>query len=84
MAPGKKGAIPTSCNPNEKSKLWISNLAADQKQGAQPGTGKVTMHVDAYFSGGDCIHTTCGIFVTSDHNAPTDRTEDQLIPFNFS
>ena len=84
MAPHKIGSGPTSCNPNEQSKLWISNLKADIAQGAISGKGKVTMHVDAYFKGGDCIHTTCVIFATSDHNAPTDRSEDQAIPFKFS
>jgi len=83
MAP-KKGKAPTSCDPSETSKVWISNLAADQKTGATSGAGKVTMKVDAYFKGGDCIHTTCVLYVTSDHNAPTDRSEDQAIPFSFS
>ncbi len=83
MAP-KKGKAPTSCDPSETSKVWISNLAADQKAGATSGSGKVTMKVDAYFKGGDCIHTTCVLYVTSDHNAPTDRSEDQAIPFSFS
>jgi len=83
MAP-KKGKAPTSCDPSETSKVWISNLAADRKTGATSGAGKVTMKVDAYFKGGDCIHTTCVLYVTSDHNAPTDRSEDQAIPFSFS
>ena len=83
MAP-KKGKAPTSCDPSETSKVWISNLAADQKTGATSGAGKVTMKVDAYFKGGDCIHTTWVLYVTSDHNAPTDRSEDQAIPFSFS
>ena len=83
MAP-KKGKAPTSCDPSETSKVWISNLAADQKTGATSGAGKVTMKVDAYFKGGDCIHTTSVLYVTSDHNAPTDRSEDQAIPFSFS
>jgi len=83
MAP-KKGKAPTSCDPSETSKVWISNLAADQKTGATSGAGKVTMKVDAYFKGGDCIHTTCVLYITSDHNAPTDRSEDQAIPFSFS
>lgn len=83
MAP-KKGKAPTSCDPSETSKVWISNLSADQKTGATSGAGKVTMKVDAYFKGGDCIHTTCVLYVTSDHNAPTDRSEDQAIPFSFS
>jgi hypothetical protein len=84
MSPGKIGAAPSSCDPAESSKLWISNIPSDIKQGAKSGKSAVTMHVDAYFKGGDCIHTTCVIFATSDHNAPTDRTEDQAIPFKFA
>jgi hypothetical protein len=83
MAPDK-GKAPTSCDPSETSKVWVSNIAADQKVGAVSGNGKVKLKVDAYFKGGDCIHTTCVLFVTSDHNAPTDRSEDQVIPFKFS
>ena len=83
MAPGKSG-IPTHCNPAETAKLWISNVVADTQQGATSGKGKVTMKIDPYFKSGDCIHTTCVIFATSDHNAPQDRSEDQAIKFRFS
>lgn len=83
MAP-KKNAAPTSCNPAEASKLWVSNVPADIAQGAISGKSKFPMHVDAYFKSGDCIHTTCVIAATSDHNAPSDRSEDQVIPFKFS
>ena len=84
MAPKKIGSGPTTCNPSETSKLWISNVAADIQQGATSGAGKVNMHVDAYFKKGDCIHTTCVIFATNDHAASSDRSEDQAIPFKFS
>jgi hypothetical protein len=50
--------------------------------GATPGTGKLTLKVDKYFKGGDCIHTKCIIYVTNDHNA-TDKTTTQAIPFKF-
>jgi len=83
MAPDKPKTAPTSCNPSDTGKVWISNVAADQKVGATSGSGKVTMKVDQYFKGGDCIHTTCVLYVTSDHNAPQDRSEDQWIPFKF-
>jgi hypothetical protein len=83
MAPGKSG-IPTKCNPSETAKLWISNVDKDIQQGATSGKGKVVMKIDPYFKKGDCIHTTCVIFATSDHNAPTDRSEDQAIKFRFS
>lgn len=83
MAP-KPNQAPTKCNPSETSKLWISNVKADQAQGAHTGNGKISMHVDAYFKGGDCIHTTCVLALTNDHNASSDRSEDQTIPFKFS
>jgi hypothetical protein len=73
---------PAACNPAKTSKLWVSNLPSDQKMGATPGTGKLTLKVDKYFKGGDCIHTKCIIYVTNDHNA-TDKTATQSIGFKF-
>lgn len=81
----KKGEkAPTACNPAEGSKLWISNLPADIKMGAKPGTGTLKLKVDKYFENGDCIHTKCILFVTNDHNAPDNRSEDKAIQFKFS
>jgi len=54
---------PSACNPAKASKLWVSNVAADQKMGAKPGTGKLSIKVDKYFKDGDCIHTKCIIYV---------------------
>jgi len=73
---------PSACNPAKASKLWVSNLAADQEMGAKPGTGKLSIKVDKYFKDGDCIHTKCIIYVTNDHNAK-DKTATQAIPFKF-
>ena len=73
---------PAACNPSKASKLWVSNVAADQKMGAKSGTGKLSIKVDKYFKDGDCIHTKCIIYVTNDHNA-TDKTTTQAIPFKF-
>jgi hypothetical protein len=73
---------PSACNPAKASKLWVSNLPADQKMGAMPGKGKLTLKVDKYFKDGDCIHTKCIIYVTNDHNA-TDKTFSQAVPFKF-
>jgi hypothetical protein len=84
MAPKKANTAPTKCNPNELSKLWVSNVAADIAQGATSGKKPFKMHVDAYFKSGDCIHTTCVISASSDHNAPGDRSEDQVVKFRFS
>ena len=73
---------PSACNPAKASKLWVSNLPADQKMGAKPGKGKLTLKVDKYFKDGDCIHTKCIIYVTNDHNS-TDKTFSQAVPFKF-
>ena len=83
MAPKVKGEAPSACNPSKASKLWVSALEADQQMGAKPPTGKLTIKVDKYFKDGDCVHTKCVIYVTNDHNASEDRSEDQLIPFKF-
>ena len=74
---------PTACNPAAYAKLWVSNVPADIKMGATPGTSKVTLKVDKYFKNGDCIHTKCIIFVTNDHNASADKSENQAIGFKF-
>ena len=79
----KETTAPSACNPAKASKLWVSNLPADQKMGAKPGTGKLTLKVDKYFKDGDCVHTKCIIYVTNDHNA-TDKTSFQAIPFKFA
>jgi hypothetical protein len=73
---------PAACNPAKASKLWVSNVPADLKMGATPGTGKLSIKVDKYFKDGDCIHTKCIIYVTNDHNA-TDKSFSQAIPFKF-
>jgi hypothetical protein len=83
MAPSKKAGATLACNPAEYSKLWISNVEADQQMGAKPSNSKLTLKVDKYFKDGDCVHTKCVIYVTADHNASDDRTEDQFIPFKF-
>jgi len=84
MAIKKGETAPTACNPAEGSKLWISNVPADIKMGAKPGKGTLKLKVDKYFENGDCIHTKCVLFVTNDHNASSDRSEDQAIQFKFS
>jgi hypothetical protein len=84
MAIKKGETAPTACNPAEGSKLWISNVPADIEMGAKPGKGILKLKVDKYFENGDCIHTKCVLFVTNDHNASADRSEDQAIQFKFS
>ena len=84
MAIKEGETTPPACNPAAKSKLWISNVPADIKMGAKPAKGKLILKVDKYFEKGDCIHTKCILYVTNDHNASADRSEDQAIPFKFS
>lgn len=83
MSPKVKGEAPSACNPSEASKLWVSAVPADQKMGASDPTKKLSIKVDKYFKDGDCVHTKCIIYVTNDHNASSDRSEDQFIPFKF-
>ena len=83
MAPSKDAGAAKACNTAEYSKLWVSDLAADQAMGAKSSKSKLTLKVDKYFKDGDCIHTTCVFLVTNDHNAATDRSEDQAIKFKF-
>jgi hypothetical protein len=83
MAPSKVAGAAKACNPAEYSKLWISNVAADQAMGAKSSKSKLTLKVDKYFENGDCIHTTCVFLVTNDHSAADDRNEDQEIKFKF-
>jgi hypothetical protein len=75
---------PSACNPAASSKLWISNVPADIKKGAKPAKGKLSLKVNKYFENGDCVHTKCVFYVTNDHNASDNRSEDQAIPFKFS
>ena len=83
MAPSKDAGAAKACNPAEYSKIWVSDVAADQAMGAKSSKSKLTLKVDKYFKDGDCIHTTCVFLVTNDHNAATDRSEDQAIKFKF-
>jgi len=83
MAPSKDAGAAKACNPAEYSKLWVSDVAADQAMGAKSSKSKLTLKVDKYFKDGDCIHTTCVFLVTNDHSAATDRSEDQAIKFKF-
>ena len=83
MAPKVSGSAPTACNPSKASKLWVSDRAEDQQMGAKASTSKLTIKVDKYFKDGDCVHTTCVIYVTNDHNAPEDRSSDKAIKFKF-
>ena len=81
----KEGEVkPSACNPAKTSKLWISDVPADIAMGAKSSKSKLTMKVDKYFTKGDCVHTKCIFYVTNDHNASSDRSEDQAIQFKFS
>ena len=84
MAPSTKGATPTVCDSNQSVQAWVSNVKADLAQGATSGKGKVTFKPVPYFTNGDCVHTTCVFFITNDHNATGDKSQNQTIPFTFS
>ncbi len=84
MAPATKGATPTVCDSDQSAQAWVSNVKADLAQGATSGKGKVKFKPVPYFANGDCVHTTCVFFITNDHNAAGDKSQDQTIPFTFS
>ncbi len=83
MAPRKKGWIPTVCDSSQSAQAWVSNVKADVAQGATKGTGKIKFKPVPYFTNGDCVHTTCVFFITNDHNAAGDKSQNQTIPFTF-
>ena len=81
----KQGEVaPSACNSAMSAKLWISDVPADIKMGAKSSKSKLTLKVDKYFENGDCVHTKCILFVSNDHNASSDQSENQAIPFKFS
>lgn len=81
----KQGEVtPSACNSAMSAKLWISDIPADIKMGAKSSKSKLTLKVDKYFDNGDCVHTKCILFVSNDHNASSDQSENQAIPFKFS
>jgi len=84
MAPSVKGATPTVCDSDQSAQAWVSNVKADIAQGATSGKGVVKLKPVPYFTNGDCVHTTCVFFITNDHNAAGDKSQDQTIPFTFS
>lgn len=84
MAPSTKGATPTVCDSDQSVQAWVSNVKADLAQGATSAKGKITFKPVPYFTNGDCVHTTCVFFITNDHNAAGDKSQDQTIPFTFS
>jgi hypothetical protein len=84
MAPATKGAAPTVCNSDQTSQVWVSAVKADIAQGATSAAGKVVAHPVPYFTNGDCVHTTCVFYISNDHTAAADRSQDQVIPFTFS
>ena len=84
MAPATKGATPTICDSDQTAQAWVSNVKADIAQGATSGKGAVKFKPVPYFTNGDCVHTTCVFFITNDHNAAGDKSQDQTIPFTFA
>lgn len=84
MAPATKGGVPTVCDSDQTVQAWVSTVKADLAQGATSGAGKIKFKPVPYFTNGDCVHTTCVFFITNDHNAAGDASQNQTIPFTFS
>lgn len=84
MAPATKGATPTVCDSDQTAQAWVSNVKGDLAQGATSGKGSIKFKPVPYFTNGDCVHTTCVFFITNDHNAAGDKSQNQTIPFTFS
>jgi len=84
MAPATKGAAPTVCDSDQATQLWVSANKTDIAQGATSAAGKVVEHPVPYFTNGDCVHTTCVFYISNDHTASMDRSQDQVIPFTFA
>ena len=84
MAPATKGGTPTTCDSDQSAQAWVSSVKADLAQGATSAAGKVIFKPVPYFAKGDCVHTTCVFFITNDHNAAGNKSQDQTIPFTFS
>jgi len=84
MAPATAGAKPTVCNPDQSAQAWVSTVKTDLAQGATSGKGRIKFKPSLYFKNGDCLHTTCVFFITNDHNAAGDKSQDQTIPFTFA
>ncbi len=84
MAPATKGAAPTACDSDQSAQAWVSGVKADIAQGATSAASKIKFKPVPYFTNGDCVHTTCVFFITNDHNAAGNKSQDQTIPFTFS
>lgn len=84
MAPSTKGATPTVCDSDQTAQAWVSSVRTDLAQGATSAKGKIAFKPVPYFTNGDCVHTTCVFFITNDHSAAGNKSQDQTIPFTFS
>jgi hypothetical protein len=84
MAPAKAGAQPTVCDSDQSTQVWASTVKADLAQGASNAAKPVVITPAPYWAKGDCVHTKCILQVVPDHNAPTDMSVMQAIPFSFA
>ncbi len=84
MAPATKGAMPTVCDSDQAAQAWVSANKADIAQGASSAAKPVVEHAVPYWAKGDCVHAACVFYITNDHNASADRSQDQVIPFTFA
>lgn len=73
------GQTGTLCNTTNQ--IWVSNSTGAT---FKPVGQDIVLSVVGSVAGTTCGIDKCSIFVTRDHEAPTDRSEDQLIAIGFS
>ena len=73
------GQTSTLCNA--ASQIWVSNSTGAT---FKPVGQDIVLPVVGAIAGTTCGVDKCSIFVTRDHEAPTDRSEDQLIAISFT
>jgi hypothetical protein len=72
------GQTGTQCDTTNQ--IWVSNSTGAT---FKPVGQDIVLVVVGAVAGTTCGSDKCSIFVTRDHEAPTDRSEDQLIPISF-
>lgn len=73
------GQTATQCDTTNQ--IWVSNSTGAT---FKPAGQDIVLTVVGSVAGTTCGTDKCSIFVTRDHEAPTDRTEDQLIAISFT
>ncbi|MCX6430535.1 MAG: hypothetical protein NTX12_06180 [Actinobacteria bacterium] len=73
------GQTATLCDT--ANQIWVSNTTGAT---FKPVGADIVLSVVGAIAGTTCGADKCSIFITRDHEAPTDRSEDQLIAIAFS